>query len=343
MRSYEFYQERLEAVSRSFALCIPQLSSPFREQVALAYLLLRLLDTVEDAPFAGKAAQQAQFDRFCAFLRRPPTQAEVDVFTGSFPAKLTEGERNLLCDTFVLLEDAYELPERARRSIFSAVDRMACGMAVYAQRPSPLRLIDLEDVDRYCCIVAGLVGELLTELWAIGHDQPPAMAFAYQFGLFLQKLNILKDQAEDEAVGRFLVPDRQELLSSLRGDAEGALGYLLALPHGERGYRTFCAWSLMLGADLLSQLNNPGPKQSRRAQTIELLSTTATIAEDNDALSRLFAELMPKLPEVQLRAPLMKPESAERFRDLLAAPLTDAELQRLGIVVPIESPLRGAR
>ena len=52
MRSGEFYQRHLDGVSRSFALCIPQLDQPFQERVALSYLLLRVLDTVEDAPFA---------------------------------------------------------------------------------------------------------------------------------------------------------------------------------------------------------------------------------------------------------------------------------------------------
>src|SRR5205807_1178023 len=173
MRRFDFYQAHLDAVSRSFALCIPQLPAPFREQVALSSLLLRVLDTI---------------------------------------------------------------------------DRMAEGMALYAKRPVGVRLVDLEDVVRYCCIVAGLVGELLTRLWALEGDAPPKILDAYHFGLFLQKVNILKDQAEDEAAGRFFVPDRRELLSSLRADADGALEYLTRLPRQARGYRTFCAWSLMLGA-----------------------------------------------------------------------------------------------
>ena len=203
-------------------------------------------------------------------------------------------------------------------------------MAAYARRPSPLRLLDLEDVTRYCCFVAGLVGEMLTQLWALGHSTaPPPIALAYQFGVFLQKLNILKDQQEDEAAGRFLVPDRRELLASLRDDARGALGYLQALPADERGYRIFCSWSLMMGAVTVAQLDQS--KRSRRAETAELLARTAEIVHDNAALGRLFGDLMPPLPELRLRVPLAKPESPEWFRNSLAAPLTDAELRGLGI------------
>jgi phytoene/squalene synthetase len=330
MRPPNFYQERLDAVSRSFALCIPQLASPFRDRVALAYLLLRVLDTVEDAPYTDKLAQQRQFDRMRAFLRRQPTQRDVETFVAMFPTQLTDAERALVNDTFALFEDAHALPAPIRVAMFDAIARMADGMAAYTRRPSPLKLVDLEDVTRYCCFVAGLVGEMLTRLWAIDRTEPaPAMSLAYQFGVFLQKVNILKDQGEDEAAGRFLVPDRHELLASLRRDGEGALGYLQALPRGDRGYRVFCAWSLMMGAVSVSQLDQP--RQSHREETAKLLARTASIADDNGALTQLFGELMPRLPELTLRAPLAKPESPEWFRRNLAAPLSEADLRRLGI------------
>jgi phytoene/squalene synthetase len=334
MRSRDFYQRHLDAVSRSFALCIPQLDSPFRERVALSYLLLRVLDTVEDAPFQDRQLQQRQFETFRRFLRMSPARAQVDVFRASFLGQITEGERNLLADTQAFLEDAHQLPAGARDVIFGAVDRMAQGMAAYQLRPAPLRLLDLEDVTRYCCIVAGLVGELLTRLWALGGEAPPRMIFAYRFGLFLQKVNILKDQAEDEEAGRFLVPDRREILASLRADAEGALAYLTSLPRAERGYRTFCAWSLMLGAASLPLME--GPKESHRAQTLALLARTAAIAQDNEALRRQFAELLPRLPELRPRAPVAKPESAKRFVQILDAPLSESELLDLGAVSSTE-------
>jgi phytoene/squalene synthetase len=330
MQSQEFYQRHLDAVSRSFALCIPQLESPFRERVALSYLLLRVLDTVEDASFEDPLLQQRQFNSFRKFLEQPPTAAQVDEFREAFPATITEGERNLLADTALFLNDAHEVPVRARKVMFSAVDRMAQGMAAYARRPAPLRLLDAEDVSRYCCIVAGLVGEMLTRLWALGGEKAPRMLHAYQFGCFLQKVNILKDQKEDEAVGRFLVPDRRQILASLRADSAGALSYLTSLPRSERGYRIFCAWSLMLGASALRLMD--GPRESHRAQTLGLLERIAEIAQDDEALRSQFAELLPDLPEERRRAPLAKPESREWFVRMLRAPLSEDELAELGAV-----------
>ena len=327
MRPSEFYQCHLDAVSRSFAICIPQLAQPFRDRVALSYLLFRVLDTVEDAPFPDKLLQQRQFATFRRFLRKLPERADLEAFRDGF-AKVTDGERRLLDDAHALFEDAHGLPEPARGVILGSLDRMAQGMAEYALRPSPLRLVDLEDVTRYCCFVAGLVGEMLTRLWALGGGTPPSMVSAYRFGLFLQKVNILKDQAEDEASGRFFVPDRRELLASLDADARGALSYLTSLPESERGYRTFCAWSLMLGAASLAEMG--APRQSRRAQTLALLDRVAGIAHDDDALRRLFAELLPPLPERRPAPAAPKPESAERFIRLLDAPLSHRELFELG-------------
>jgi phytoene/squalene synthetase len=331
MRAPELYQRLLDQVSRSFALCIPQLEPPFRDQVALAYVLLRVLDTVEDAPFDDRALQQRQFARLRGFLRAMPTRSEVDEFVADFPVDISERERSLLDHTFALLEDGHELAAPIGLTIFRTTDRMAEGMAAYTRRAARLRLVDVEDVSRYCCFVAGVVGEMLTELWALGgKERPPRMALAYHFGLFLQKVNILKDQREDEAAGRFLVPDRDELLASLRRDARGALEYIQALPRNDRGYRTFCAWCLMMGATTVAQLDQP--KQSHRSETAELLARTAAIAYDNEALARQFAELMPALPVIALREPLAKPESLEWFRDALAAPIDDGELAWLGVM-----------
>src|SRR5918912_265218 len=228
MLSSDFYRGPLAAVGRSFALCRPRPPPPFREQVALAYLLLRVLDTVEDASFPDKLHQQRQFTAFRKFLVKPPAPAQIESFISSFPDGITDGERKLLADTGAFLEDAYGLPAVARGIMFSGIDRMAAGMAAYARRPT-LRLLDLEDVTRYCCIVAGLVGEMLTRLWALGGRTPPRMLHAYRFGLFLQKVNILKDQPEDEAVHRYFVPVRRAILASLRADSEGALSYLTSL------------------------------------------------------------------------------------------------------------------
>ena len=115
-------------------------------------------------------------------------------------------------------------------------------------------------------------------------------------------------------------------------DAAGALSYLTSLPRSERGYRIFCAWSLMLGASALSLMD--GPRESHRAQTLGLLERTAEIAQDDEQLRRQFAELLPRFPEVRRRPPVAKPESPEWFVRTLAAPLREGDLIDLGALHP---------
>jgi hypothetical protein len=167
-----------------------------------------------------------------------------------------------------------------------------------------LRLRTLAEVNQYCFFVAGLVGELLTDLVAQRWPSAPRNARnyldAHHFGLFLQKINLLKDQAKDEKEGRFLVPSRTELLASLAKDAEGAIRYLQSLPLAEKGFRLFCAWSLFLGLASL-----PWIEKSRllgifskipRVFTEALLRKVESLIDDNQALLKLFREMLPKLP-----------------------------------------------
>src|SRR5262245_65715518 len=118
MKPWSFYQHWLDQVSRSFALCIPQLEPPFRDRVALAYLLFRVLDTIEDAPFTDRATQQHQFERLRAFLRAMPTPSDVDSFIAAFPAELKDTERSLLRETHGLIAEGHALPPPARAAVF---------------------------------------------------------------------------------------------------------------------------------------------------------------------------------------------------------------------------------
>ena len=65
----EFQALLLEGVSRTFALTIPQLPSGLYEPVANAYLLCRIVDTIEDE-ISLTAAQKKDFcSRFIAIAQ----------------------------------------------------------------------------------------------------------------------------------------------------------------------------------------------------------------------------------------------------------------------------------
>ena len=186
----------------------------------------------------------------------------------------------------------------------------------YRSQESVLRLVDLTDVHRYCYFVAGVVGELLSGLFLIYRPSfRPSSDFqlnGLHFGLFLQKINLLKDQHSDELEKRFLVPDRKALLCSLRKNAQGALNYLLCLPQEESGYRIFCGWSLFLGVASLPWISQaydaPGEVKNikiPRSVTQTLLESVQDIAHSNELLKKGFDELLP--PFLHEKAPTLKP------------------------------------
>src|SRR3989338_5910734 len=92
------YQIHLDRVSRSFAFCIARLEGEFRGWVGLSYLLCRILDTVEDAPWASAEERDAADCDFEACLAAAPDEQKVKSWAARFPA-VPEGERALLLDS----------------------------------------------------------------------------------------------------------------------------------------------------------------------------------------------------------------------------------------------------
>jgi hypothetical protein len=116
MQDASFYRAHLEKVSRSFSYSILQLSPPFRDWTALAYLLCRALDTVEDAAWEDRSLQAHQFATFATLLRNPATTDVVQRWADAFP-RIPDEERALLNDFHVLLSELHRMPVRVRGSI----------------------------------------------------------------------------------------------------------------------------------------------------------------------------------------------------------------------------------
>ena len=300
------YQQHLDRVSRSFAFCIARLDGEFRCWVGLSYLLCRILDTVEDAQWQDSSDREEAFLRFEKFLLEGVSQLEILAWVSRFP-DVPVGERELLLDSARIFSDLHSLPIRVREKIRAPVLNMYRGMRHFSKGQKPgqaIRLQSISEVNQYCFFVAGLVGDLLTELVSERWPSMPVSGRTYldahHFGLFLQKVNLLKDQAADEKEGRFLVPSRPELLASLRKDAEGALRYLQSLPIAEKGFRLFCAWSLFLGLASLPWSERSWAKgifsKIPRLLTQKLLASVEKIIDDNNALLVLFQQMLPALP-----------------------------------------------
>ncbi|MBN8750869.1 All-trans-phytoene synthase [Xylophilus ampelinus] len=69
---------------------------------------------------------------------------------------------------------------------------------------SQTRYLDFAGLERYCHLVAGVVGEVSARIF--GQAQPQTTAYAHKLGLALQLTNIIRDVGEDALRGRIYLP-----------------------------------------------------------------------------------------------------------------------------------------
>jgi farnesyl-diphosphate farnesyltransferase len=131
-----------------------------------------------------------------------------------------------------------------------------------------LQLETVEDLRAYCYAVAGIVGEMLTELFLLG--RPPLArvakdlrARAADFGEGLQLVNILKDARPDAAEGRTFLPSAAplaEVFALARKDLASAATYIDLLRQGgaESGLVAFNAFICKLATANLQILRDQG-------------------------------------------------------------------------------------
>ncbi len=218
-RDKAFCDRMLPGVSRTFALSIQNLPPDLRDAVCIAYLLCRVVDTVEDDRRLDPVVRQSLFDAFDAALSASAAGdgGLADAFearsaeTGLGPTPL---EAELCTGAGAVFRAFAAIPQVQREAIEPSVAEMSKGMREYSLRADAengLRLRDVPDLERYCYYVAGTVGELLTKLFAIScpvdvRVRRELEARAVSFGLGLQFVNILKDVAEDAVRGDCFLP-----------------------------------------------------------------------------------------------------------------------------------------
>jgi farnesyl-diphosphate farnesyltransferase len=233
----EVLEHLLLRTSRTFAMVIPRLPEPTRSAVTVAYLLLRLADTVEDSPRWPVQARQAALGSLAEALARQPAEIETLASTWRWAGVTADdGCLELLERTAVVLEALSALDGARRDVVLAHVVRSVRGMQAMLDHATARghQLTSTPQLRDYCYVVAGLVGELLTGLFLL---EVPALstvsaqleARAVAFGEGLQLVNILKDAEADAAEGRCFVPPqvpRAELFALARADLTQAREYV---------------------------------------------------------------------------------------------------------------------
>ena len=272
-------EDLLEKTSRTFALSIPVLPEPTRREVMIAYLLFRIADTFEDAahwPPENRIQALAEFRELLSAYSRERAGA-LSAQWAAQEVSPHKGYRELIAEVPSVLDAFFALSEGAIATIRAYVSRSAEGMAsiVSRTRDGRLTLQTVQELKDYCYIVAGIVGEMLSELFllerpALAPVAPYLRERAATFGEALQLVNILKDSAGDAAEGRSYLPEdtpRSEVFALARRDLGVAGDYILALQKAKapRGVIEFTALPVQLAWAALERVekHGPGSKVSR--------------------------------------------------------------------------------
>ena len=338
--SDEAYQDQiLPSVSRTFALTIPQLPPDLSRSVTNAYLLCRVADTIEDEPQIAPPDTLLYMERFSDAVAGV---ADPQVLGTELADRLSQwtlpAERELIINLARVIRVTRQLPLRQQAAIRRCVDAMCHGMHQFQRTASVRGLDTVADLDSYCYYVAGVVGEMLTELFCshspdIERHRAALSRLAPSFAQGLQMTNILKDVWEDRSRGACWLPQEvfsrhgvdlshltaqtggdgfaagmQELVGLAHAHLRNALEFTLLIPARETGIRRFCLWAIGLAVLTLRRIAaNPGfthgaqVKVSRRTVAVTLaLSNAAT--RSNGLLRFLFNRAAAGLPLAVLAA-----------------------------------------
>lgn len=321
----EDYQDRiLPHVSRTFALTIPQLPPALRTPVTNAYLLCRIADTIEDEVEPAVAATLVLQQRFVSVVcGREDADLLVRDVLPQLSARTLPAERDLVQNMKRVVEITAGFDEPQRIAIQRCLDIMCHGMHKFQLTASLRGLPRSTDLDDYCYYVAGVVGQMLTELFCsysaeIRQHRTELHDLAVSFAQGLQMTNILKDVWEDRSRGACWLPQEvftpygidlerlgpgpdtrfdagmRELVGVAHVHLRNALGYTLLIPSKETGIRRFCLWAIGLAVLTLKRISHtPGftsgtqVKVSHAAVAITQLSTNVAV-RSNWLLERLF-------------------------------------------------------
>jgi farnesyl-diphosphate farnesyltransferase len=325
-----FLSDMLAGTSRTFALTIPRLPATLRWVVGDAYLLCRIADTIEDEPELDPQEKKRFHTRFREVVAgRRQAEPLVLELLPRLSQRTTAAERKLVENLPKVVDFTQRLASPVRASIERTLEVMCEGMPLFQRRVSLEGLENVDDLDRYCYYVAGVVGELLTDLFCfydarVAERRARLAPLAVSFGLGLQITNILKDFWEDRAHGvcwfprdvfaryrcdlRTLEPRAgfdagvRDLIALAHRHLHRALAYTLTIPREERGIREFCLWAVGYAVFTLRKLISSPEYRSGESvkigrRSVRTISRVLSLTASWDGVLRaLFASATRSLP-----------------------------------------------
>ena len=285
-------QTLLDKTSRTFALAIPLLPQPTRKDVQVAYLIFRIADTLEDCDRLVPAARIDALQQFEQLLASP-NALRAKEFTQNWATPGITGcpwHDRLLKATPTVLRELQVREERIQQCIRLHARRTALGMASFLDRDTqPLET--LAALSRYCYVVAGIVGEMLTDIFIDRiRDFRGSMELrksVIAFGEGLQLVNILKDSEDDARCGRKFLPSGVDLgtvFGLARQNLREAEFFVdqLRLADAPQGFIAFSRIPLELAWATLDHVERVGPgSKVTREQVAQILDRITGGNESN--------------------------------------------------------------
>ena len=292
----------LDSVSRTFALTIPLLPPSIEIVVGNTYLLCRIVDTIEDAADLSPKTKQRLSKLFLdTVLEKTPVDHFVQPCLEALKHYGNQNELDLIAHTPTVLRILHTCSKADRNAVSRCVSIMSEGMSYFHDKQTQTGLKDLNEFEKYCYVVAGVVGELLTTIFS---NHSPAFAkriqghkdLAVAFGQALQMTNILKDSPEDRARGVSWKPadiTQEQLLKISYEKLQDSLSYILLIPKEELGIRRFCFLAFGLAVMTLKKISDQ--KQFSHKDEVKLSRNSvmtfyafATFAVRSNTLMKAF-------------------------------------------------------
>lgn len=265
----------LDGVSRTFALTIPQLPMPLCTVVSNAYLLCRIVDTIEDEVALTLVQKRYFCDSFIDIVAKNEDPARfTNELKGVLSSQTLPAEHCLIRNVSRVISITRSFETTQRDALACCIKTMAKGMPEFQAQPLKQGLASMDEMSRYCYYVAGCVGEMLAKLFChysseISQHRGNLLQLSVSFGQGLQMTNILKDIWDDYQRGVCWLPREvfneagydlsnlapgetdehfreglEHIISITHDHLQDAMSYTLLIPNHETGIRNFCLWAL---------------------------------------------------------------------------------------------------
>lgn len=189
---YNEAMKMLEKTSRTFFIPISLLPPKLKEAVASSYLCMRAIDEIEDHAHLNKDVKVRLLKKIKELSQIPFRYRELEELLRPYKQDLPEV-------TLRLGDWIRFCPASALERVLAATRKMASGMANWVEKE--FKVCTEKDLDEYTYYVAGLVGELLSDLWYWYDKIETDKILAVAFGRGLQAVNMIRNRKEDLARG----------------------------------------------------------------------------------------------------------------------------------------------